>query len=401
MCFLLCAVLLSLLFETAALAAACQPDLMVKIAADGDGSYVGGGVIEATASAQTTSQAAFQGTPALFRVLLRNAGDASDSFVVRGTGSGNGVTVRYLDDAGTDRTAALAGTGYLTGTLAPGASQSFQVQVTPDAITPGASYRVVVTAASSADASKSDQVKMETVACGSSAAVTVSAPPDGSGTVGGTVSYPYAVTNVGSAVNSFALSATASDGWQATLRADDGTTTAMTGPLAPGASYRFSLAVTVPATGTNGDRATTHLTVNGDGASAADDVTTTALAATVSVAESVRNITQGGSFQPTAAAFPGDTLEYRLSVTNSGSVPAGAVAIDSPLPANTAAVPGSFWIGTSSGGDGAPCAAAACGLVRESAGSVVARLGQGATDAAGGSILPGNTLYVYFRVQVD
>jgi uncharacterized repeat protein (TIGR01451 family) len=260
---------------------------------------------------------------------------------------------------------------------------------------------VVVSAVSQADGTRRDQLKTETVACGSSAAVTLSAPPDGSGVLGSVVSYPYTVTNVGSGVNSFALTATSGNGWPTALRAEDGTSTTSTAPLAPGASYRFSLLVSVPSAGTNGDRADTHLSASGAGASGADDVTTTALAAVVSMTENVRNITQGGTFQPVASAFPGDTLEYRMSITNSGALPATAVSIDSSVPANTTCQPGTVWVGTSPGGDGSACPAADCGFARAASGGIVAHLGQGATDSAGGALQPGKTLYVYFRVQVD
>ena len=398
-------------------AAGYQPDLMVRLASEGDGSYLGEGVFEASPVVQSKSQPAFSGTAALFRVLLKNAGDAPDSFLIRGTGSGSGFTVRYLDEGGVDRGAALSGSGYATATLAPGASLYFLVQVTPTALTLGASYRVSVLAASASDAARVDQLKMETVACGLTAAVTVSAPPDGFGPPGGVVNYPYTVTNVGSSADSFALSVAGGSGWTGAIYADDGAgggiagdgvrqsgedrQTLSTGALAAGEPYRFFLAVTIPPASADGARSESHLTVTGAGARGSDQVTTSALAAAISVAESVRNLTQGGVFAATASALPGDTLEYRMTVTNSGSAPAGSVSIDTPLPASTAYLAASLWIGTSSGGDGPPCAEAQCGWVRESAGSVVARLGQGATQAAGGTLLPGKTLYVYYRVQVE
>ncbi|HJV65423.1 MAG TPA: DUF11 domain-containing protein [Geomonas sp.] len=374
---------------------------MIKIASDGDASYLGSGVFESAASLQAVTAAAFQGTPAQFKIQLRNGGDLPDSFLLSGTGGANGFTVRFLDEAGVDRSSVLAGSGYATGLLAPGDSVSLLVQVTPAVITPGASFRVLVSAASSAEAAQKDQVKAETVACGSSAAVTVSAPADSSGNIGSVVSYRYAVTNAGSGIDSFTLAATTGNGWLTTLRAEDGTAASATGPLAPGATYRFSVLVKVPAASANGERADTHLSVTGAGASGTDDVTTTALAAAVSVAENVRNITQGGTFQLTATAVPGDTLEYRMSVTNSGAAPASALTIDTPVPANTTCQVATVWVGTTSSGDGSACAAADCGWARHASGSILAHLGQGATEAAGGSLQPGKTLYVYFRVQVD
>jgi len=382
-----------------AAAAGFQPDLMVKLASEPDGSYLGQGVYEATAASQSKSQPAFPGTSAAYRVLFKNAGDGPDSFLLRGTAA-TGCTVSFLDEAGNDRSAAFLGAGYATGTLAPGASLSFLVQVSPAVFTPGASFRVAVTAASAGNPASTDQVKTETVACSAAAAVTVSAPPGGSGNPGTVVSYPFTVTNVGGAVNSFALSVATGNGWSSALYAGNQQTSS-SGPLAPGASYSFLVAVTVPSGSPDGAHADSRLAVTGDGTSASQQVTTTASAANLTVSEGVRNVSRGAPFQSSADASPSETLEYRMTVSNSGSAPATGVAIDAPLPLNSSCVTGSLWIGTGSGGDGAPCAADDCGVVRESAGSVAARPGQGASDSAGGALAPGKTLYVYYRVLVQ
>ncbi|OGU05852.1 MAG: hypothetical protein A2075_05725 [Geobacteraceae bacterium GWC2_58_44] len=412
-----CTLLFLLFMGAEAVAAGYQPDLMVRLASEGDASYLGGGLFESSALTQTKSGPAFPGKAALFLVLLKNAGDAPDSFLLRGSWNDNGLTVRYLDEGGADRAPLLSGSGYATGTLAPGASASFLVQVTPTALPLGASYRVTVSAASASDAARSDQVKTETIACSVTPAVTISVPQDNWGFPGSVVNYPYTVTNVGSSSNSFTLSVTSNSSWPGSIYADDGAgggiaadgvrqsgesrESASTGPLAPGAAYRFFVAVGIPESSVNRTRTETRLAVTGAGASGADQVTTSAIAAVITVAESVRNLTRGGPFTASADALPGDTLQYRMTITNSGSAPATSVGIDSALPGSTVSLPGSLWVGTSSGGDGPPCAAAECGWVRESAGIIVARLGQGATDAAGGSLLPGKTLYVYFRVQVE
>lgn len=412
-----CLLFLLLFMGTKAFAAGYQPDLMVRLASAGDATYLGEGVFESVAVTQSKSQPAFPGSAAQYRVLLKNAGDAADSFVLRGTGSGNGITVSFVDDAGVDRGAAISGAGYDTVILAPGQSISFLVQVTPTTLPLGASFRVTLSATSASDTDKSDQVKTETVACTLTAAVTVSSPPDSWGFPGSVVNYPYTVTNVGNSGNTFALSAADSASWPSAIYADDGAgggiagdgvrqsgenhEVSSTGPLAPGDSYRFFVAVTVPESSVDRAHSDSHLAVTGVGASGADQVTTSAIAAVITVAENVRNLSQGGAFAVNANAVPGDTLEYRMTITNSGSAPASSVGIDTPLPVSTVFLPGSLWIGTSPGGDGTTCAAAQCGWVRESAGSVVARLGQGATEAAGGTLSPGKTLYVYFRVQVE
>ena len=413
----LCCALFFLLFMGMPAHAGYQPDLMVRLAAEGDSSYLGEGVFESGAVTQSRSQAAFSGAPAQFRLLLKNAGDAPDSFIVTGPGSGSGITVSYLDQGGVDRVAEFSGSGFLTASLAPGASLTLLVQVAPAVFALGASYRVTVSAVSANDSAASDQVKTETVACGPTAAVTVSAPADGTGAPGVIVDYPYTVTNVGNAGNSFTLALESSTGWQGAIYADDGAgggiagdgvrqsgetrTNVATGPLAPGAAYRFFVAVTIPETGADGARGEARLAVTGEGASGSDQVTTSAIAATLLLLESVRNLTQGGAFATSASAVPGDLLQYRMAITNSGGAPATSVSIDNALPSGVALIPDTLLIALTPEGDAGACAALQCGWARESAGSIVAHLGQGATEAAGGTLSPGRTLYLFFQAQVQ
>lgn len=413
----LCCVLFFLFFMGNEACAACRPDLMVRLASETDAAYLGEGIYESTAVVQTRSQPAYPGLPAQFRVLLKNAGDQPDRFLLTGPGSGSAVTVSYLDGTGADQSAALSGAGYLTAALAPGESLVLLVRVSPIAFTLGASYRVAVTALSIGDPLAVDQAKTETVACVQTPAVTISAPSDGSGAPGTLVSYPYTVTNVGNGDNAFALSVTMGSGWRGELFADDGAgggiagdgirqpgeTNAClgTGSLAPGSSYRFFLAVTVPDTGADGARGESLLAASGNGASGTDQVNTTAVAPVVVLSEGVRNLTRGGIFAAGADAVPGDLLQYRMAVTNGGSVPATAVTIDSPIPAGLSVAPDSLLLSLASTGEGAPCAAAECGLARIAEGSVVAQLGTGATASTGGALPPGKTIYLFFKAQVQ
>ncbi|MBU5637011.1 DUF11 domain-containing protein [Geomonas sp. Red69] len=413
----LCCVLFFLFFMGNGALAACQPDLMVRLASETDAAYLGGGVYESTAVLQSRSQPAYPGLPAQFRVLLKNAGDQPDRFLLTGPGSGGGVAVSYLDAAGVDREAALSGAGYLSALLAPGESQVLLVRVSPTAFTPGASYRVAVTAVSVGDPLAVDQAKTETVACLGTAAVVVSAPPDGSGAPGTVVNYPYTVTNVGNGDNAFALSVTLPGGWRGELFADDGAGggtagdgirqggesrgSTGTGNLAPGASYRFFLAVTVPESGSDGARGESLLSVSGDGASGTDRVNTTAVAPVVLLSEGVRNLTRGGIFAANADAVPGDLLQYRMAVTNGGSAPATSVAIDSPIPPGLSVAPDSLLLSLAPTGEGSPCPATECGLARIADGTLTAQLGEGATVATGGSLSPGKTIYLFFKAQIQ
>lgn len=397
--------------------AAYQADLMVRLANEGDASYVGAGIIETTAVIQSKSQGAYSGYPAQFRVQVRNAGDQPDSFILTGPAGGSGFAVSYLDRAGVERPPQFSAGGYRTEILAPGAAAVLLVQVTLSQFTLGASYRVAITAVSAGDPNRLDQVKTETVACGLTAAVTVSAPPDGSGAPGSLVTYPYTVTNVGNAVNSFALSLDGGSAWPGILYADDGAGGGIagdgvrqpgesnrcvsTGPLAPGASHRFFLAVAVPESGSDGARADARLAVAGEGASGSDQVTTTALAAVLLLVDGVRNLTRGGGFASTVDAVPGDLLQYRMAITNSGSAPATALRIETPVPAGMKLAPDSLVVALSPGGEAAPCPPAQCGLASGAAGNIVALLGEGASDTVGGSLSPGKTLYLFFKAQIE
>lgn len=410
-----CALLFPVLMGTAGEALGYQPDLMGRPAGE-EGAYVGEGVLEPGWITQSISQPAFPGSAAQYRIVLKNIGSFPDRYLLKGSWNGNGLTVRWLDE-GVERASVLSGAGYSTVTVAPGASISFLLQVTPAQLPAGASYRVTLSAASVADPAKVDQLKTETVACGLTSAVTVSTPPDAWGFPGGVVNYPYTVTNVGNSSENFSLSFSGSTSWPTAIYADDGSgggvagdgvrqggetrETISTDVLSPGASYRFFVAVTVPPESLDRNRADTRLSVSSDGARGGDEVTTSAIAAVITLAENVRNLTRGGPFTPAAEALPGETLEYRMSITNSGSATATGVAIDTPLPGSSGYIPGTLWIGTAAGGDGAPCAAAACGYARASGRNLIARLGEGATDTAGGALAPGKTLHVFFRVQVD
>jgi uncharacterized repeat protein (TIGR01451 family) len=413
---LTCAVIFLVLMGTAGVALGYQPDLMGRLASQ-EGAYVGEGILEPGVVTQTTSQPVFPGRTAEYRIVVKNLGSQPDRYLLKGSWNENGLSVRYLDEGGVDRGSILFGAGYSTAIVAPGATVSFLLQVTPAQPLPGASYRVTLSATSLTVPDKVDQIKAETVACAQTAAVTVSTPPDAWGFPGSLVTYPYTVTNVGNTEENFNLSFSRSTSWPTAIYADDGAgggiagdgvrqagesrETVSTGVLPPGASYRFFIAVTIPSDSVDRSRADTRLSVFSEAARAGDEVTTSAISALLTLAESVRNLSRGGPFAPVTEALPGDTLEYRMSLTNSGSTGATGVAIDVPLPGNTGYLPGTLWVGTSASGDGPPCAAADCGFARESGGNLIARLGQGATDAAGGTLAPGKTLHLFFRVQVE
>lgn len=396
--------------------AAPRPDLMLRLASEADSAYLGAGVFEETALLQSRSQAAYPGVPGRFRILLKNVGDEAGSFLITGPGSGAGFSPSYRDEAGVERVASVSGPGYRTPVLSPGAEEVLFLEVTLTQFTLGASYRVAVTAAAEAQPGATDQVKAETVACGPTAAVTVTAPPDGRGFPGSVVYYPYTVTNVGNGENAFALSLEPG-GWQGVLVADDGAGGGIagdgvrqpgelhgcsgTGPLPAGGSYRFFAALTVPASGVDGASSEALLQVAGRDALGTDRVRTSVMAAVVTVADGVRNLDRGGGFAASADAAPGELLQYRLAVTNSGSAPATEVSVDSAVPSGLEPVPGSLKLALGAEGEGEACPASTCGWATVSQGNLAAHLGEGGSESAGGSLPPGSTIYLFFKARLQ
>ncbi len=263
--------------------------------------------------------------------------------------------------------------------------------------------------------------------------VSVTAPSDASGNTNTVVYYPYTVTNTGNNTNTFALSAASGAGgntWAAALYYDangDGvhdagetTVTDSTGALAADATYKFFVAVTIPAAVASGQTDVTTLTVTGSGdAGAGDDttdsVTTTALAPALTITKAVRNVTLGGTFDATASAAPAQVLEYRITVANGGSISADNVTLTDADNAYTTYVAGSMYIGANGStatsntlqdddaSGGTACASDACGHSSVSGGTVTAYLGTGATESASDArtFAAGSTVYVYFQVTVD
>jgi uncharacterized repeat protein (TIGR01451 family) len=267
--------------------------------------------------------------------------------------------------------------------------------------------------------------------------VSVTSPADQSDQGGNTVYYAYTVTNSGNDDDDYSLSASSGSGWTVTLYADDGagggtandgihqagetTVTNTTGTLSASGTYQFFVAVAIPAnTADNATDGTTTLTVTGNADAGAsddttDDVVTTCDAPDLSIDKKVRNVTDAGAFANTATADPGDTLEYRMLVTNNGAISATAVVLTDNDNANTTFVSGSIMIGNSATcasntnrdddstqEAGETCASDDCGQANaDGSGNITAYLGNGANESTGGSLAATSTVYVCFQVTVD
>ncbi|MDN5803832.1 MAG: hypothetical protein L0H26_04465, partial [Microlunatus sp.] len=99
----------------------------------------------------------------------------------------------------------------------------------------------------------------------------------------------------------------------------------------------------------------------------------------------------------------GDTLEYRLSFTNSGQDFADAVVVSDPLPAGVAYVPGSLAI-VSGANSGSKTDAVDTDVGEYVGGTdrlVRVRLGTGASRTAGGTLAVNASTAVTFRVTLD
>lgn len=140
----------------------------------------------------------------------------------------------------------------------------------------------------------------------------------------------------------------------------------------------------------NGDSSTTiRIQMTSEGIFAAAAVFATELyAPNLTITKSVADV-NGGDL------VPGDVLEYDVVAASDGADGAANVVLDDPVPPGTSLVAGSIAVDGTGRSDSAGDDAA-----EHSAGRVIARLGAGATASAGGTLSPGQSAAVRFRVRV-
>jgi uncharacterized repeat protein (TIGR01451 family) len=138
-----------------------QPDAMVKLSTEADAAYFYDALYENPAALQVKNASVSAAVTASYRVRFQNDGLNNDAFVITGTGSTAAFTVQYLDGGGVDRTAAVIAGGYTDASLAPGASTTWTLNVTPVASgsSGGLTHTVNVTATSTGNALRADQVR--------------------------------------------------------------------------------------------------------------------------------------------------------------------------------------------------------------------------------------------------
>ena len=142
--------------------ASYKPDLMIKLGTET--TYSGLGIINADGTNQTKSQNAAINQKVTCSFRVKNAGYLSDSFKITGPGGGSGWSVKYIDLAtGADVTSQVTGTGWLSGTMAPGTDKGVYAKIMPDStVTSGSSKTLTITAASVGNSAKIDVVKAVT-----------------------------------------------------------------------------------------------------------------------------------------------------------------------------------------------------------------------------------------------
>jgi hypothetical protein len=140
-----------------------QPDLIVK--KPGTTIEVGQNVYDNSRGQQAVNGETEIGTPIAYWVKVQNDAKKTASFLVTGTKARDGWLVKFFDEADTDLTAAISGTGWKTNSLTPGASTMIKVEVTPTAaVANGAALYAGVTAKSMEGSVRSDGLTMTTTA---------------------------------------------------------------------------------------------------------------------------------------------------------------------------------------------------------------------------------------------
>jgi len=286
-----------------------QPDMQLS---QNGKAYIGTNIFNTTGAGQSMMRNVDNGVPVTYYMLVQNAGNTSDSFVLTGPGSSANWSVSYLTLQGLqDITANVTGTGWTTAMLAPGATADCWVTITPGMNNYGGAYNwVPVKATSTLDSTKVDVAKpgvtvkthflpdmqIRNVADASYTGVNIYLPDliDQTKTQSvnnnATAVFPLCVQNNGNTTDSFLITGPASgNGWtiqyyNATTGGSAITTQVIggggtTGSLAPGATAEFRVEVTPDNTIVGGD----GLTVGINGTSTNDGTQTDAVQAVTTV----------------------------------------------------------------------------------------------------------------------
>ena len=136
---------------------AYQPD--GQIAKSKSGPYAGNDIYNTTGLNQTTKAKIAAGSAVSFYIHVQNDGSVSDSFTLKGIGSGSGFVVHYFKGT-TDITTAVVAGSYSTTSVATTATASFRITLkAKSSVRAGSKKTVRLIATSVGDGTRQDAVK--------------------------------------------------------------------------------------------------------------------------------------------------------------------------------------------------------------------------------------------------
>ncbi|MHB1001081.1 MAG: DUF7948 domain-containing protein [Armatimonadota bacterium] len=277
-----------------------SPDLLMKA---GNTAYGFNNIYSADGSSQTLALNAGMNQTVYYSFRAQNDGNVDDTYIITGPAGGDGWTVKYCDlNTNADVTAQVTGSGWSTGTLAPGATNGVYAFVTPTkTVASGSVNTLTITATSQGDATKTDVGKAVTTAAATYktdllvkagytsydfnniySANGVSQTKTQNASINKTVFYAFRVQNDGNAIDTFKITGPASaGGWTYLYRdltTNDDVTAQVTGSgwtsgaLAPGETNGVYVYVTPGNTISPGATNTLTLTAVSIGDATKNDV---------------------------------------------------------------------------------------------------------------------------------
>jgi uncharacterized repeat protein (TIGR01451 family) len=314
---------------------------------------------------------------------VTNSGNGVDSVTAAFT-VGTGVTVTGYKLGTTTYTTLAELNAALAGTAIPaGGTVTVTVVYTVAPGRGGQTTPVTMTATSRRTPATSDASTTNVIP---PVAAAVSTTPDG-GTVqrlpsnGTQYSAVFTVTNNGNAGDTFTLAASTGSGSALTIVSVNGTAgTGGSATIAAGGNTTVTVVYTVGnvAAGTTQDLILTATSANNASISDPGNYTVTVVRAALSIAKAAFRDNQTTAITASDLVLPGEYIQYRITVTNTGGAAATTVAVSDVLPAEVT------YVSTSTD--------AAGWTINESAGTVSATLS--------GTLATSASRYFWVRVRI-